>query len=205
MAYLKIISDFGGVLFKDVDGGYYKGVCRSLADSLKTDASKIEELFMTARHDLITGRRDYAEFTRDLAERFGTALSDEEIEEAWLRPIRKTEPRRDVYGLFHKLWVANRYELVILSNVFRPHGEFHKASGHYKPFSKAHLSYEIGARKPEPEAYGYAAGDTPLHQCIFIDDQKQNIAAAAGLGMRAIFFQGARQLLRELRELELEF
>jgi len=67
------------------------------------------------------------------------------------------------------------------------------------------VSAEIGLVKPDPAIYhhlldcfGLAAGD-----CVFIDDNAQNVAAAAALGMTAIRFTSAEALARDLAGLGL--
>lgn len=62
------------------------------------------------------------------------------------------------------------------------------------------LSYDMGVRKPHPEAYLHpcrALGITP-QEGLFIDDRASNCDAARALGMDAIVFEGAGALEHEL-------
>jgi putative hydrolase of the HAD superfamily len=65
------------------------------------------------------------------------------------------------------------------------------------------LSYQEKAIKPDSkifrlflERYGLNAGE-----CVFIDDQKQNITAARNIGIPGIVFKSYRQAYRELKKL----
>lgn len=60
----------------------------------------------------------------------------------------------------------------------------------------AFLSYELGVRKPDPEAYlapCRALGIAPA-DVLFVDDRGSNCDAARGLGLDAIEFEGAAPL-----------
>lgn len=65
------------------------------------------------------------------------------------------------------------------------------------------LSYQIGARKPDPLSYQRALSliGATASTCIFIDDRRINVAAAQAAGMQALLFQNAYDLARDLREL----
>ena len=66
-----------------------------------------------------------------------------------------------------------------------------------------YVSYQLGVRKPHPDAYlipvqrmGVAVED-----CIFVDDRQENCDAAIAVGMSAILFKDAKQLSRDLKGL----
>lgn len=63
------------------------------------------------------------------------------------------------------------------------------------------VSCRTGLRKPDPAAYLNAAsacGVAPA-QCVFIDDRRENVAAAEGVGMRGIVTADAAQVRAALR------
>ncbi|MDX1620768.1 MAG: HAD family phosphatase [Nitriliruptorales bacterium] len=67
-------------------------------------------------------------------------------------------------------------------------------------FETIHLSFELGARKPEPgcfekvlEREGLSPGEV-----VFVDDVPGHVAAAARLGMSTVHFRSAEQLERDL-------
>jgi HAD superfamily hydrolase (TIGR01509 family) len=61
----------------------------------------------------------------------------------------------------------------------------------------------MGLRKPQPIIYRHALDilGKPSGRVLFIDDRNENAAAAAAAGMKAICFEGAGQLRRELMTL----
>ena len=54
---------------------------------------------------------------------------------------------------------------------------------------------------PEPVAFHKIMRELGVapHQCLFIDDSERNIRGAAAIGLPAIRFYGADQLLADLR------
>jgi HAD superfamily hydrolase (TIGR01509 family) len=58
-------------------------------------------------------------------------------------------------------------------------------------------------RKPEPAIYQRALDilGRPAERVLFIDDRAANVAAAVNAGMKAIRFEGAEALRRELKSL----
>lgn len=65
------------------------------------------------------------------------------------------------------------------------------------------ISAEEGTAKPDEEIYRILLErlEVSPHECIFIDDNLENIEAARQLGIRGILFQTRDQALSELREL----
>ena len=63
-----------------------------------------------------------------------------------------------------------------------------------------YVSYQLGVRKPHPDAYLIPAkqmGVSP-EDCIFVDDRQENCDAAIDVGMKAILFRDAEQLTKDL-------
>jgi putative hydrolase of the HAD superfamily len=62
------------------------------------------------------------------------------------------------------------------------------------------LSYELGIAKPNPGVYRWCLDQLSLApgEVIFVDDQPDNVAAAAGLGMNALLFTTVAELRRAL-------
>lgn len=65
----------------------------------------------------------------------------------------------------------------------------------------------LGVRKPARGFYDRALGISEARpkESVLIDDRLQNLAPARALGMHAIHFQSAPQLVRELRALGVKF
>ena len=83
-----------------------------------------------------------------------------------------------------------RYPLYVFSNTTLPH---HVVWQNLCPelltkFKKIFVSYELGLRKPDEEAF-YAVAEAigePIHQILFFDDSPENVAVASRLGMQIV-------------------
>jgi FMN phosphatase YigB (HAD superfamily) len=81
----------------------------------------------------------------------------------------------------------------LASNTDRLHFEYVKARMPVLDRMRGrHLSYEVGALKPEPsffegllDRFGLRAGE-----CVFLDDRPENVAAARAFGIRSLVFAG---------------
>ena len=89
--------------------------------------------------------------------------------------------------------LKRKYRLFLLSNTDEIHiSKFeHKAGAtfareFYQCFEKVYFSFEIGVRKPDPEAFKYIINkhDLSTKRTLFIDDKKVNTDIAASLGMQ---------------------
>jgi putative hydrolase of the HAD superfamily len=59
-------------------------------------------------------------------------------------------------------------------------------------------------RKPDPRIYELTIsrlGGVELHECLFVDDNEQNVEAARALGMTAVQFHSNDQAIPEIRAL----
>lgn len=64
-------------------------------------------------------------------------------------------------------------------------------------------SSRVGCRKPEPRIYELTLErlGLPAEACAFVDDFEHNCAAAAELGMHAVWFRDTEQAIADLRAL----
>lgn len=195
-----IFFDFGNVIaFFD----HFKTVERLLPYSARGRDTLVEALYGTPRgHDFECGRlltRTYirrvfadAELSCDLAF-FREAYGD----------IFTRNP--DVCEMIPAL--AKRYRLVLASNTNAIHADdfLPKFRGTFQHFAHLVLSHEAAARKPDAEFFAhcqtYAAAEP--HECLFVDDREDNIAAALAHGWRALHYSGPGALRRGLSEMGL--
>lgn len=63
------------------------------------------------------------------------------------------------------------------------------------------ISAEVGLAKPDPRIYRLALAElgAPAESAIFVDDVAENVAAARALGLHAIQYQSAAQVVAEIR------
>ena len=91
------------------------------------------------------------------------------------------------------------YKLYILSNMTRHFIERDYKFPILKEFDGIVYSAPIGLVKPDPKIYEYVLNKYSLkaEQCIFIDDMKTNLAAAARFGIKTYHYQSDTPALRD--------
>ena len=85
------------------------------------------------------------------------------------------------------------YKLVMISNLNVTHFEFlKKTMPVFKEFDSLILSYEVGCRKPAHGIYKAALESVraPSDRVFYIDDRRDLIEAASGLGIKGVVFDG---------------
>ncbi|KAA6461246.1 HAD family hydrolase [Acidobacteria bacterium AB60] len=107
-------------------------------------------------------------------------------------------------GILQELAASGKWMLGTLNNEAREPNEYRFSRfGLRDYFDVAFSSCYMGLRKPQPIMYRHALDilGKPAERVLFIDDRNENAAAAAAAGMKAIRFEGAAQLRRELQTL----
>jgi putative hydrolase of the HAD superfamily len=107
-------------------------------------------------------------------------------------------------GILEELAVSGKWKLGTLNNEAREPNEHRFTKFGLRPyFDVTFSSCYMGLRKPQPIIYRHALDilGKPAERVLFIDDRKENAAAAAAVGMKSIRFEGAGQLRRELETL----
>jgi putative hydrolase of the HAD superfamily len=103
--------------------------------------------------------------------------------------------------IVEELAASHQCMLGALNNEARETNEFRFESFGLRPyFSVALSSCYLGLRKPDPAMYQRALDilGRPAERILFIDDRVENVAAAEGKGIQAIWFEGAEALRSRL-------
>ncbi len=107
-------------------------------------------------------------------------------------------------GILEELAASGNWMLGTLNNEAREPNEYRFLKFGLRNYIDVALSScYVGLRKPEPTIYRRALDilGRPAERVLFVDDRKENAAAAANAGMKTIRFEGAAQLRRELETL----
>lgn len=103
--------------------------------------------------------------------------------------------------------LKGKYRMFLLSNTDKIHiDKFEHQVGltfsrdFYNCFEKVYFSFEMGKRKPDPEIFNYLIQkhDLSPKRTLFIDDKKENTAAAAALGLEVWNLQVGKEDVTEL-------
>ncbi len=183
-----IIFDFGGVII-DIDP--------------KITITKLEELGFTD-----TEKFQSKEFIDDIVRKFERGIftpeifrkrlraflnmdiTDQQIDDAWNALIYDI-PAERIEVLEQ---VKNNYKMLLLSNSNELHYDIYvrdlQLRFGYREFDelfdKAYFSFDTHLSKPDPEAFEFLLYQHELDpsETLFIDDNKENINAARGLGIK---------------------
>jgi HAD superfamily hydrolase (TIGR01509 family) len=97
------------------------------------------------------------------------------------------------------------YRLFVLSNMSKEYIDFLRKMPVYQYFDGEVISCEVGLNKPEREIYSLLLDKFSLDpkQTMFIDDRKENVVAAAELGIVPFHFdrKNPEQSCNQIREL----
>jgi len=150
-----------------------------------------------ARREIITDGWTLPRVHRQLVEEFGFDRDYQDLETIWLKPYSWPMP-----GMADCVsYLAERYQLVLLSNIDRYYWEV--VQDHHPElecFDAVLLSCDLHMAKPDPDLFRHTAeiaGADPT-QCYFVDDTAVNVAAARDLGFQAHHFQNTTKLVSSL-------
>lgn len=180
--------DLGNVLV----GFDHRKFCRALA---RIGGGAEEEIYGAVLHGDLnerfeTGRLSGEDFYRQVSGRWAPEISLERFRELWCNIFREN-PGMDT--LVRTLKGAAR--LVLVSNTNPWHMAYLLERYPFlECFDTRVLSYEVGARKPQPEMFeaALAASGASPQQCLYFDDMEEHLAAARRLGVNTALlrFQG---------------
>jgi len=186
-----IIFDLGGVLL-NIDYhrtiNAFKALGLSDFNDFYNQAAQIKLFDHFDRGDISAG-----EFRDALRRISGLPLSDEQIDSAWNAMLLDFPDRR--IKLLES--VRKNYRTFLLSNTntihYRAYMSYLKNRFGFSDlgalFEKQYLSYEMGMRKPDSEAFELILSGNNLQasETLFIDDSYQHVKGAADAGLPAVY------------------
>jgi epoxide hydrolase-like predicted phosphatase len=163
--------------------------------------------------------KEYAKkITRDLFKQLDKGLLDEDS--FWLKfserinkamPANAKELSRKLFNEHFELYEEvvtmlknlknNGYVTAVLSDTFPYMADIIRERNGYNYFDKVYLSCEVGFVKPQKEFYELAVKDLAVlpGECIFIDDNEDNLLPAEKLGMKTILAKKPDQIVENVR------
>jgi epoxide hydrolase-like predicted phosphatase len=192
-----LLVDFGGVLTSSVWDSF-SDFCRDkgLAEDSMRRLFREDPAALADLRELETGRIEEHEFERRFAERLGLEDATDLID-SMFRGMKPSEPMvaavraaRDSgirTGLVSNSWSTSHYDRALLAELF----------------DAVVISAEVGLHKPQPEIYLLASKRVGVEpeQCVFVDDLRENCAAAEAVGMTAILHRDVAVSVARLEEL----
>ena len=198
-----LIFDFGGVLVNWDPYRIYLSFFDGNTDAVDKFLAEIDFPAWNLEQDR---GRSFAEGVAELSARFPQYADlikayNEHWEESISGPIQSTvdtlKPFKEngylLYGLTN--WSAEKFQLVKHKYPF------------FELFETILVSGAVRLVKPDPRIFHSMLEQIgrPAAECVLIDDSAVNVAAALQLGLKAIQFKSAPQMLAELAQMEIVF
>ena len=130
-------------------------------------------------------------------ERQGWEISADELKQVLRGNFQRTVP--GMWELLNSL--STRYELVVLSDHAREWVAYiQEVHTELAIFRKQFYSFESGSLKNEPGTFERVLGllEREASECLFVDDNPENVSAAEEAGLSGIRFTSAEDLWRKL-------
>lgn len=120
-------------------------------------------------------------------------LSDAQVRKAWSAmlldmPEERIELLRQLRKAGYRLYLLSNINSIHLDDVYAIIREQHGDLDFDALFDKPYYSHLIGRRKPDRATFGFVLADADLKpdETLFIDDNADNVQAAAALGIKTI-------------------
>ncbi|MFC1841822.1 HAD-IA family hydrolase [Candidatus Dependentiae bacterium] len=119
---------------------------------------------------------------------------------------KNTKPIEPMIKLVEHIKKSSNHNLFIISNYAKQASHFliqqHKEF--FSLFDDIIISANIGMMKPDAEIFHYFLDKhkAKAGQCIFIDDQEQNVKAAQILGIKSLLYEDFYETFNDLQKLE---
>ena len=199
--YDVVICDLGNVL---VNFDHRIAVKKIMRHTPKAEEDIYDLFFDSGITELYEeGRISSSEFFNRVKDALQLDMDSDRFFPVWNNIFFDTELNIKMRDFLRK--IRPRYKLVMLSNLNMTHFEFLRKTmdGVFNEFHKLVLSYEVGFRKPAPQIYKVALdfAKTSPEKAFYIDDRRDLVDAAAGMGIKGVVFDSERAFDSIRREL----
>ncbi len=194
-AITALFFDIGGVFLTN---GWDRATRRKAAEQFQLDWDVLEERHELVVADFETGRMGLEEYLDRTVFHEARPFSRETFKTFLMA---QSEPFQDALAIAGDLKRAGRCLMAALNNESRELNADRIARFHLRDyFAVFFSSCYLGLRKPDPRIYRIAMDLTQRQpdECVFVDDRPLNVDGARRTGMRAIRFESAAQLRRDL-------
>ncbi len=189
-----IVFDIGGVIVTNVLRDMAKDLSGKHNLSVDLLNREIHREWTKYKLDEIKGD----DFWKNFVERVGVSESAEELKEIARDKIKLVPGTVD---LIKRL--KENYRLAIVSNCTHEWAARDRELVDFGMFEQVVFSQETGLYKPHKEIFMHCLEKMGLEaeECVFVDDQDNNIDAAKEYGFQTIKFEDAFHLEQELKHL----
>lgn len=196
MSYKAIGFDYGGVIY----GAPGFVMMQTMADFLTVPVDTLRAVFFANNHLVnVEKSMSWVELWQHIARAVNHPEKQSDIARFIDEWDKNQSVSEDMIRLIGELR-TNGYKIGLLSNYAEGLRERLSAQGITKYFDAIGISSEMGAMKPDPEAFLKFCGmlEVQPQELVFIDDTTKSLVSAGTVGYTPILFQGFAQLKQEL-------
>lgn len=196
--YKNVIFDLGGVV---VDFKPHDFLLERFFDA-KTEQTVYDITFGSEEWPLLDAglitRQRGNEIMMEKARKAGCAFEVQSVLDDWIRSLRTRGRTYDIMKRLHKMG----FRLFYLSNVPEDALAYLKQQEFFALFEGGVASCQVHINKPDPDIYSALMRYYNLspEETIFVDDTKENAAAAVELGITGIQYKGSNSLIKALNQ-----
>lgn len=190
-----LLWDLGGVILSNAWDRVERAAA---ADRFGLDVEELERRHEAVAADFETGRIDEEEYLSRTVFYVPRTFSRGEFRDFMRAQSVAFAPS---IAVARALRTEGKYVMVALNNESRALNDYRIVTFHLTALFHAFLSScYTGRRKPDPEAYRYALELTQRdpEESLLLDDRRENIEAAARLGLRTLWVRDPGRLREEL-------
>lgn len=192
-----IVLDWGGVLDR---AGHASIMSKHIQQKYGIPYMSIINVLVPLLKKLNRNLISFEELRHGVNEQLNIKISEKEM---WGLLEKSFDINHDLIPLIKKL--KKNYSVFMLSNNNKPlvkaiqtaHPEV------FNLFDKHYFSFELNLRKPDVQIFEHFFKDSGRKpsECVFIDDNEENITVSKQLGMKGILYKDNEQLKRELLDI----
>ncbi|MEU9450087.1 HAD family phosphatase [Streptomyces sp. NPDC048277] len=194
-----LIVDFGGVLTTSLDDAVRGFEAREgLSEGAVERAWYMDPAMVELTHDLERGRSTQNDWNRrvgrvlgiDGTNLLGRIFADSRLDEPMVSLVARVRASGLKVGLLSNSMGLTPWDM-------------YRGFDIDAAFDAALISARQGLRKPEPAVYELILKmlEVPGEECVFVDDNAENLPPAEALGMATVLHRGAAQSTTRLEEL----
>ncbi|HBI17449.1 MAG: hypothetical protein UR60_C0002G0012 [Candidatus Moranbacteria bacterium GW2011_GWF2_34_56] len=192
-----IIFDLSEVLLTGL-----KGTDEKISSMLKMDKGRLSNiLYGDTFNELMEGKLTETDFWNKIMMMSNVNVDADMLNTITRDNFKEIEGMRNLINLLRL-----NYKLGLLSNHAREWIEYCEDKFRYESLFEVNLySYEVGLKKPNPKIFKLMLTrlGVKADNCLFIDDNEENVFMASKLGIKAIRFHTSKKLIEELKLLNI--
>jgi len=190
-----IIFDYGNVIGNNPSPFIFESIHYEFGVEYNTIKEVVAKLIPKSQIDLISENDFWNEVSRSLG-----ICDSEKLKRVWMEAyIRNAKIDKEMISLIREL--KNRgYKICLLSNIANIYRDSSLKKEIEKEIPTTFYSYNLKTRRPEKRIYELLIEKLGVEpkECVFIDDEEENLTVPEEIGMETILFKSSEDLRSEL-------